>query len=241
VAAGGGRDVAGARCCYGVSHTTLGRYLARPEIDTQLQQTGRLLRRERRVAAAGRAAERRLEDELRRQAKRQLALERQLPLRTARALLAADRSGARGRRRSAHQAWLDEHEARQPLTRAELGSQNDELAAQAVAAGGGVQAVIEATGLRTRANVLRLIDPLILVQAFDNDAASAAAEPAGERLRRLVPDPELVRRRAAGESLRRIAADYAVAHTTLHRYYQRPQVAQQLRQAKQRTRANKVA
>jgi hypothetical protein len=185
--------------------------------------------------------ERRLEGELRRQAKRQLALERERRLGSAPALLAAGRSGARRRRRTAHQDWLDEHDARQPLTRAELRSQSDELAAQAVAAGGGVQAVIEATGLRTRANVLRLIDPLTLVQALDNDAASAALEPAEERLRRLLPDPELVRRRAAGESLRRIAADYAVAHTTLYRYYQRPQVARQLRQAKQRARAKKPA
>ena len=44
-------------------------------------------------------------------------------------------------------------------------------------------------------------------------------------------DPELLRRRAAGESLRGIAADYGVAHTTLHRYFQRPEVARQLRQA----------
>jgi hypothetical protein len=34
------------------------------------------------------------------------------------------------------------------------------------------------------------------------------------RLRRLLPDPELVRRRAAGETLRLLACDYGVAHTT---------------------------
>jgi hypothetical protein len=86
--------------------------------------------------------------------------------------------------------------------------------------------------LRTRENVLRLIDPVILVQALDNDAAaSALAEPARDRLRRLVPDRELVRRRAAGETLRPLAGDYGVAHTSLYRYFQRPEVARHLRQA----------
>lgn len=211
---------------YGVAHTTLGRYFARPEITSQLKQSGRLVRRERRAAAERRAAERRMEREVRRQAKEQVALEDRL--RAARALRAA----ARGRRRSAYAAWLDERDARLPPTRADLHSRNDELAAQTVAAGAGVQAVIEATGLRTRENVLRLIDPVILVQALDNDtAASALAEPARDRLRRLVPDPELVRRRAAGETLRLLAVDYGVAHTTLYRYFQRPEVARQLRQA----------
>ncbi len=38
-----------------------------------------------------------------------------------------------------------------------------------------MQAVIEATGLRTRANVLRLIDPAILERARQNDAAPPPA------------------------------------------------------------------
>ena len=38
-----------------------------------------------------------------------------------------------------------------------------------------MQAVIEATGLRTRENVLRVIDPAILEEARQNDAALAAA------------------------------------------------------------------
>jgi hypothetical protein len=38
-----------------------------------------------------------------------------------------------------------------------------------VAAGGGLQAVIDATGLRTVDNVVRLLDPVILKQALDND------------------------------------------------------------------------
>jgi hypothetical protein len=204
---------------YGVAHTTLGRFFARPEITSELKQAGRLVRRERRAAAEQRAVERRREREVRRQAKEQVALEDRL--RAARAVRAAQ-AAARGRRRSAYAAWLDERDARQPLSRADLHSRNDERAARTVAASGGLQAVLEATGLRTCENVLRLIDPVILVQAVNNDAAaSALAEPARDRLRRLVPDPELVRRRAAGESLRRIAADYGVAHTTLHRYFQR--------------------
>jgi hypothetical protein len=51
------------------------------------------------------------------------------------------------------------------------------------------------------------------------------------RLRRLEPDCELIRRRAAGETLRLLARDYRVAHTTLSRYFTRPDVAKQLNQA----------
>jgi hypothetical protein len=36
--------------------------------------------------------------------------------------------------------------------------------------------VIETTGLRTRQNIRRLIDPQILKQALKNDAAAAATE-----------------------------------------------------------------
>jgi hypothetical protein len=51
------------------------------------------------------------------------------------------------------------------------------------------------------------------------------------RLRRLVPDAELIRRRAAGETLRELACDYRVARTTLGRYFVRPEVKRQLKQA----------
>jgi hypothetical protein len=131
-------------------------------------------------------------------------------------------------RRTAYEAWLDEGETPLPPLRADLRSRNDELAERAVEAGGGIEAVIEATGLRTRENVLRALDPAILVRAFDNAAASTAAPPDRARLRRLVPDPELVRRRAAGEPLRRLACDYGVAHTTLGRWFARPEVGRQL-------------
>jgi hypothetical protein len=212
-----------------VAHTTLGRYFARPEVARQLWEARRCVRTERRAAAERRAAERRLEREVRRRAKEQVALSRELAHRAA----AAPHS--RRPRRTAYAAWLDEQDARRPLTRADLRSRSDELAERAVASGGGIEAVIEATGLRSRENVLRLIDPVILVRAFENEAeAAAAAEPERDRLRRLVPDRELLRRRAAGETLRRLAADYRVAHTTLGRWFARPQVARQLRELRRR-------
>jgi hypothetical protein len=176
---------------YGVAHTTLGRYFARPEVVRQLREAGQ---GEQRAAATRRVAERRAERAIRRQAKEQAALARAQDLR----------------------------------------SRNDELAERAVEAGGGIEAVIEATGLRTRENALRAIDPTILVRAFDNAATSPAAPPDQARLRRLVPDPELVRRRAAGETLRRLARDYGVAHTTVGRWFARPEVARQLHKLRRR-------
>jgi len=222
---------------YGVSHTTLGRYFARPQIAKQLKEQARLLRAEQQAARAERAAEQQLEREVRRQAREQVALERAQARRAAaaRARLARRRPVAR----SAHAAWLDERDTARPLTRAELHSQSDDTAAAVVASGGGIEAIVEATDLRTRENVLRLIDPAILVRAFANDAAAAAAaEPSRDRLRRLVPDPALVRRRAAGETLRTLARDYQVAHTTLARYFRRPEVARQLRNARRLPAAN---
>ena len=57
---------------------------------------------------------------------------------------------------------------------------------------------------------------------------------ARRRLRRLVPDAELIRRRATGEPLRQLAGDYGVAHTTLGRWFARPEVARQLRELARR-------
>jgi transcriptional regulator with XRE-family HTH domain len=74
--------------------------------------------------------------------------------------------------------WLDARDARLPLSRADLHSHADRVAASTVAAGGGIQAIIEATGLRTRENVLRRIDPAILEQARQNDTSPPAAPPA---------------------------------------------------------------
>jgi transcriptional regulator with XRE-family HTH domain len=221
---------------YGVSHTALSRYFARPEARRQLKQAEQLLRAERQATAACRSAERRLEREVRKKAKQQAALERQ-QLRQSRAVqarIAARRPAAQG----AYADWLDEHDLRRPLTRAELYSPNDDTAARIVSAGGGIEAVVEATGLRSRENVLGVIDPVILVRAFANDAAApAACEPDQARLRRLVPDRELVRRRAQGETLRRLACDYGVAHTTLGRWFRRPELARQLTLARRQLRA----
>ncbi len=160
---------------YDVAHTTLGRYFQRPEVAKQVKQAAAQLRAEQRAAAARHAAERRLEREVRRKAKEQAATERK-QARGARA--AENKRASRPRRaRSGYAGWLDERDARLPLTRADRHSQSDETAARVVAAGGGMQAVVEATGLRTRENVVRLIDPAILTQALDNDVLARAQPP----------------------------------------------------------------
>ena len=151
-----------------VAHTTLGRYFKRPEVAKQL-------RAEQRAAAARRLAERRLEQEVRRKAREQAAAEREDAGRV-RAVV-AERTSRRRRPRSGYEAWLDERDERRPLTRADLHSQSDEKAARVVAAGGGMQAVIEATGLRTLENVVHLIDPAILKDAYNNDLLRQAQPP----------------------------------------------------------------
>ena len=158
---------------YGVAHTTLGRYFARPEVARQLREAARQLRAEERAAAARREAERRAEQDVRRMAAEQARRERE----SARAGAALAEQVSRRRARTPYEAWLDERDARLPLSRAELHSENDLTAARVVAAGGGLQAVIDATGLRTRENVFRLIDPTILARALDNDALAAVQPP----------------------------------------------------------------
>jgi hypothetical protein len=112
---------------------------------------------------------------------------------------------------------------------AERHSGHDEQATAAAALGGGIEAVVQETALRTRTNVLRLVDSTIVVGALANDAATERfILPAVAGLRRLVPDDELVRRRAAGEPLRALARDYGIAHTTLSRYFARSAAVQQL-------------
>jgi hypothetical protein len=152
---------------YDVAHTTLGRYFERPEVAKQLKQAVKQLRAEERVLADRRTAERRLEQEIRKKASEQAARERE---EVRRADGAARVIASRQRRSgSSYASWLDERDAFQPLTRADQHSQNDDIAARVVAAGGGMQAVIDATELRTVQNVLNLIDPAILKQALDND------------------------------------------------------------------------
>jgi hypothetical protein len=149
---------------YEVAHTTLGRYFERPEVGKQTSQVAKQLRAE----AARRSAERRrLEREVRRKAREQVAAERKQARRARAAAL--ERCSRRRRAHSPEEAWLEERDARQPLTRSDLHSRADETAARVVAAGGGSEAVIEATGLRTLENVARRIDPVIVTRAFDND------------------------------------------------------------------------
>jgi hypothetical protein len=160
---------------YDVAHTTVLRYFERPEVAKQIREAERQLQAERRAAADRRSAERRLEREVRRKAREQAAREREDGRRSR---AAAGKITSRPRRaRSDYEAWLDERDARMPLTRADLHSANDEMAARVVAEGGGMQAVIDATGLRTLENVVNLIDPAILKQALDNDVLEQAQPP----------------------------------------------------------------
>ena len=59
------------------------------------------------------------------------------------------------------------------------------------------------------------------------------------RLRKLTPDPELFRRRAAGATFRQLALDYGFSHTALSRYFARPEARKQFRQAEQLVRAER--
>jgi lambda repressor-like predicted transcriptional regulator len=213
---------------YGVVHTTLSRYFARKDVAAQLRAARRALGAEGRAAKARRVAERQLERTVRRQAKEEVALARSF-----------SEGGVQPRRarRSDFEAWLDDRDARRPLLPQDLRSRSDELAAGAAESGGGIDALIEATGLRTLENLVRNIDPAILVRAYDNDAAARAfAPPDGSRLRRLSPDLELLHRRAAGEPLRRLARDYGVTHTTLGRWFARPSVAREINKLQRRRR-----
>jgi hypothetical protein len=108
-------------------------------------------------------------------------------------------------------------------------------AERTVTAGRGTQALLAATELPTLEAAADSIDPELLTQAFDNDALERAQpQPLvltrRPRLRRLVPDTQLLRCRAAGEPLRTLASEYDVAHTTLARFLARPEIKKQLRQ-----------
>jgi hypothetical protein len=133
-----------------------------------------------------------------------------------------------------------------PPTRADRHSTYDKEAEQVVAAGGGTQALLAATELPTLEVAAGSIDPELLAQAFDNDALERAqpqplALTGRPRLRRLVPDTQLLRRRAAGEPLWMLASEYDVAHTTLARFLARPEIKRQLRQTVQELRAERRA
>jgi len=224
---------------YGVAHTTLGRYFERPEVKAQLSELRQQLRREQRALAATRAAEWRLEPEIRRKAAEQAAREGEQERR-----FRADWAEYWSRRPVAateEDAWRDERNAPlRPETRADRHNTNDVIAARVVGGGGGLRAVIEATELPTLNSIAEL-DPVLVTRAYDNDRGERARPPLiirwQRRPRRLAPDPHLLRRRAAGEPLRPLARDYGVAHTTLSRFFARPEISKQLRHTAQQLRA----
>jgi len=147
----------------------------RARASLEIKDAEKQLRAERRALADRRAAERRLEQEIHKKASKHAARERE---QARRADVAVREITSRPRRsRSSHAAWLDKRDARQPLTRADLHSQNDDIAADVVAEGGGIQDAIEATDLHTLENVTNLIDPAILKRAYDNDLLRQAQPP----------------------------------------------------------------
>ena len=151
---------------YNVVHTTLGRFFERPDVASQLREARRERQAGERALARRRSTERRLEQEVRRKAKTQAAKERE----QARAAAEIRERLMRRPPRNAYEARLDERDMRMPWTRADLHSGHDQTAARVVAKGGGIQAVIDATDLRSLENVVRSIDAAILTQAYDNDA-----------------------------------------------------------------------
>jgi hypothetical protein len=228
---------------YDVVHTTLCRYFTRPEVKEQLKEAGKQLRAERRSLAARRAAERRLELRVRRKAQEQAALEREREHRYQAEIAKwnADRPAG-----GAYASWM--HDRYEPELRlaSDRHSTYDREALEVVAAGGGTQALLAATELPTLEIATHQIDPVILAQVFDNEAFERAQHHPvtlawWPRLRRLVPDSELLRRRAAGEPLRTLAPDYAVAHTTLARFFAQPKIKRQLRETAQQLRAERPA
>ena len=127
----------------------------------------RRLAAEERALVDRRVAEHRLEREVRRKAKEQAAREQKSERHAA--AIVAEQSARRRPARTPYEAWLDENDARVPLTRRDLWSAADEIAARVVAEGGGIEAVIAATDSRTLENVISTIDPAIVKQAYDND------------------------------------------------------------------------
>lgn len=204
---------------YGVSHTTLLRFFRRPEVTLELREARRRLVVKRAEEKARRVEERRLEEDVRKRAKEEAGHDR--------ALEASSRAEGP---RPTDEEWFDQRAAPHALISRKRYSAQDRTAAEVVTAGGGVEQVIEATGLRSRENVYRLVDAQIMARALANDVSrSKAASSELPRLRRLAPDEDLLRRRASGESLRDLASDYGVCHTSLSRYFRRPEIAKRLR------------
>ena len=206
---------------YEVEHTTLGDFFRRPDGVRGLKEARRRLQAARKDRQA---EERHLKQEVQRRAREDKEHDRRLE------------AWARRRpRRSGYPGWLDEHDAPKGAHSRGRYSANDDSAEAVVVAGGGVEQVIEETGLRTRKNALRNIDAQIMQRALANDTKFPSnARPDDRGLRRLVPDSELIRRGAAKEPIRSIAPDYGVHPTTILRYFKRPAVAKQLLRTQRR-------
>lgn len=208
---------------YGVVHSTLSDFFRRPEGVLGLREARLRLQEERN---ARRETERLLKQGLQRRAQEDQERDRRLAAWPPPGQL----------RRSGEAGWLDERDAPRGLSSRERFSISDDIAETVVAAGGGVEQVIDATGV-SREHALRHVDAQIMRRGLRNDTKFPwNARPDDRGLRRLDPDYELVRRRVAGETLRSIAADYNVSHTTLSRYYRRPKVAKQLSSQRRRRR-----
>ncbi len=206
---------------YGVVHSTLSDFFRRPEGALGLREARLRLQEERK---ARQAEERRLKQEVQRRAREDKERDRRLAAWPPPGQL----------RRSGEAGWLDERDAPRGLSSRDRFSANDDLAEAVVEAGGGLEQVRDATGLSTE-NALSNIDFQLMRRALANDTTFPSnARPDARRLRRLVPDSELIRRGAAKEPLRSIATDYGVSHTTILRYFRRPAVAEQLLRAQRR-------
>jgi hypothetical protein len=206
---------------YGVEPSTLSDFFRRSDVKLELREARRRLRADR---GARRAEERGLRQDVQRRAREEKERDRRLE--------AGKLPG--GSQPSDYIDWLNLHKAPRGLTGRQRYSRNDFTAARVVAAGGGLEQVMAATRL-SRENALRNIDAQIMRRALANDTKFPAnARPDDRRLRRLVVDSELIRRGAAKEPSRSIAADYGVSHTTILRYFQRLEVAKQLLRAQRR-------
>jgi hypothetical protein len=127
----------------------------------------------------------------------------------------------------------DQGDGSRRLSSTERRSENDELAAQAVAAGAGIKELIEVTGLRTPKNLLVAIDPQIVDRALKNDRRRPKEKPPAGRYSHFTPDDALIARRVAGEPFRSLAEDADVSHSALCRSFARPEVEAKVQTAKQ--------
>jgi hypothetical protein len=204
---------------YAVEHSTLGDFFRRPDGVLGLQEARLRLEVEHEARQAEEDLKRKVQERARADEVHDRRIEEWTPP---------------AEPRTEVEARLYRNDAPRGPTSQERYSPNDYRAERVVAAGGGLEQVMAATRL-SRANALRNIDAQIMQRALANDTKFPSnASPDDRRLRRLIPDSELIRRLVAREPLRSIAPDYGVSHTTLLRYSKRPAVAKQLKKRTQR-------